>query len=317
MEFLKNFAARVQAIYATLNVPQRIYVGAFLYLIVASIFGDVSDNVNTVGMLAFAALVLETWPVIVKIWSSLLGRVVLILFYIMVTNIAVASAAQMLNKIVGVDPAVLFYAKGFVTLLLAPLWILSLTLFIMLAYFIFLLLAQFVKLALRLLRFKFHLANQKMVYPTRTVLLKMFLIPFMFTTSVSLIERYGKWFGDVNIQIVQVEHDVANSESSDQIPGFGHFSTQRLIAGFVYNFEAFEYSECQKEDDQRAMFVGEEHVLLIRKNSDKRSGHEFVVKPCVLTNAVHQSPFDPEEDAKGAQDSKETEQPDQTEATSE
>jgi hypothetical protein len=187
----------------------------------------------------------------------------------------------------------------------------------MLAYFIFLLLAQFVKLALRLLRFKFHLANQKMVYPTRTVLLKMFLIPFMFTTSVSLIERYGKWFGDVNIQIVQVEHDVANSESSDQIPGFGHFSTQRLIAGFVYNFEAFEYSECQKEDDQRAMFVGEEHVLLIRKNSNKRSGHEFVVKPCVLTNAVHQSPFDPEEDAKGAQDSKETEQPDQTEATSE
>ncbi|MDM7859401.1 hypothetical protein QTP81_02125 [Alteromonas sp. ASW11-36] len=299
MEFLKNLAAKGQLIYAKLNIPQRIYVGAFLYLLLMLIFGDVGESVNTVGVLAFIALALETWPLIVKIWSSLLGRILLILFYIIVTNLAVATGAQMLNKIVGIDPAFLFYSKGFVTLLIAPLWILSLTLLIMLVYFVFLQLALMFKLALRLLRFKFHLANQKLAYPTRTAVLKMFLIPFMFATSVSLIERYGKWFGEVDFQVVSVSDDStdgnmakdANDTEATDFPDHG-FSTQRLIAEFVYHFEAFEYSECQKDEDQRALFVGEQQVLLIRKNSQKRSGHEFVVMPCVLTSAVHTSPFD-------------------------
>ncbi|NVK24232.1 MAG: hypothetical protein HWE10_04840 [Gammaproteobacteria bacterium] len=59
----------------------------------------------------------------------------------------------------------------------------------------------------------------------------------------------------------------------------------KLIASFVHNIETFEYSQCKKADNERAVFVGETDILISKENPEARLGYEFSVRVCELKTA--------------------------------
>ena len=67
-----------------------------------------------------------------------------------------------------------------------------------------------------------------------------------------------------------------------EIHGDGKASLKhRAIAAFVYYIEAFEYSQCEKTDKERAVSIGEYDILAVERD-DSDIGYKFSVRPCKL-----------------------------------
>jgi hypothetical protein len=58
----------------------------------------------------------------------------------------------------------------------------------------------------------------------------------------------------------------------------------KLIASFVYNFEAFEYSHCQKGPNERVVYISENDILVVKKDKSTRTGYGFSTRSCHQLN---------------------------------
>lgn len=58
-------------------------------------------------------------------------------------------------------------------------------------------------------------------------------------------------------------------------PGF----LDRLVAGFIYNFETYPYSQCYKQQGQRTLVI-DENLTFIAQRTDDKLGYQFSVGPC-------------------------------------
>lgn len=65
-----------------------------------------------------------------------------------------------------------------------------------------------------------------------------------------------------------------------------YFFLDKLIASFVYHYEAFEYSHCQKTDDERVVYISENDILAVTKNAEAINGFVFTTRPCVVENTA-------------------------------
>lgn len=55
----------------------------------------------------------------------------------------------------------------------------------------------------------------------------------------------------------------------------------KLIASFVYYLEGFQYSHCEKTEQERVASLGEFDILAIEPD-DSELGYRFTVRPCKL-----------------------------------
>ncbi|WP_052813829.1 hypothetical protein [Shewanella sp. cp20] len=102
-----------------LTLPQRLYLLAALLLM--------SEHLGLVAIITTIALTLEFWPVFERVWHSLAGKAVLLLFYAIVANYALAMASAIVNEVVGVPATHFNYTHNFAILLLLPAWILGIS----------------------------------------------------------------------------------------------------------------------------------------------------------------------------------------------
>jgi hypothetical protein len=58
----------------------------------------------------------------------------------------------------------------------------------------------------------------------------------------------------------------------------------KLIASFVYNFEAFGYSHCQKGPIERVVYISENDILVVKKDNDAPTGYAFSTRSCIVAN---------------------------------
>jgi hypothetical protein len=56
---------------------------------------------------------------------------------------------------------------------------------------------------------------------------------------------------------------------------------EKLIAAFVYNYEAFQYSHCAKADNERVVYISEEHILAVSKDESASIGYIFSTRDCI------------------------------------
>jgi len=193
-----------------LKLFQSLYLIALLLMLAFAMQDAFEEgNVIFVGMIALAALAIELWPKFVAIWETLLGRVVIILSYAIIGNFAVAFASQKLNEIVGIDPSPLFYSISFATLLMAPIWILTMTLLAMALYTIAIQIGVLLKVTLKKLRLIKN-EDDGMRYPVTTAFTRLILMPAMFMTLVSAIDSYG---GDATARVVDEQGQEIESKS--------------------------------------------------------------------------------------------------------
>lgn len=182
-----------------LSHPQKIYLFAFLLQLIFFITDGLLEF-STIGFIAIIGMAMELWPKFVAAWNNLLGRFVIIISYAVVANFAVAFAAQKVNEVIGIDPTPLFYSIGFATLLMAPIWMLTLSAAVMVVYVIFLQSLILLRILLKLVRLDkfFQSASPKSSFSM--ALVKLILIPAMLTTLVAAIEFYSGEFDASDMQ---------------------------------------------------------------------------------------------------------------------
>lgn len=56
----------------------------------------------------------------------------------------------------------------------------------------------------------------------------------------------------------------------------------RAVAYFVYAFDTFPYSHCEKKPIEHIISIDDDNILLVKPNSTSPTGYSFDVKPCVM-----------------------------------
>ncbi len=113
-----------------LSFVQKLYLFAFILLCFSNSLAIVAA-ITVVGLLA------EFWPLFARVWHSLAGKAVLLLFYAVIANFALAGAASVVNEVVGVSSNHFSYTHNFAILLYLPAWTLAISIIALLLLQIF------------------------------------------------------------------------------------------------------------------------------------------------------------------------------------
>jgi hypothetical protein len=111
---------------ARLSFAQKLYV-------IALILAFTSDAMGVVATIAVVAMAIEFWPVFERVWHSLAGKAVLLLFYAIIANFALGWSGAIVNEVVGVSASHLDYTHNLAILLYMPAWFLMVSAIVLLA----------------------------------------------------------------------------------------------------------------------------------------------------------------------------------------
>jgi hypothetical protein len=106
---------RIAELQNQLSLPQKLYLVAIVLLFA-------TDSVVWVAMISVIAMSIEFWHLFERMWHSLAGKAVLLLFYAIVANFALASSSSVVNDVVGVAASSFNYTHNFAILLYIPAW---------------------------------------------------------------------------------------------------------------------------------------------------------------------------------------------------
>lgn len=87
----------------------------------------------------------------------------------------------------------------------------------------------------------------------------------------------------VAAQKVNNEKNTPRSVRIDETSAKSDF-LDNLIASFVYNYEAFEHSHCQKEPDERVVYISENDILVVKVDIGSTTEYAFSTRSCVVSN---------------------------------
>ncbi|ABV36847.1 conserved hypothetical protein [Shewanella sediminis HAW-EB3] len=119
-ELIVKFISSTSGVLGRLTLAQKLYLLSLILLVLP-------DNLGLVAIITVIALTLEFWPLFVRVWHSLSGKAVLLLFYAIIANFAIAGAASVVNEVVGVATTHFSYTHNFAILLYLPAWVIAMT----------------------------------------------------------------------------------------------------------------------------------------------------------------------------------------------
>jgi len=73
---------------------------------------------------------------------------------------------------------------------------------------------------------------------------------------------------------------IIGNESDEDKSKYTDFD--KAIAAFVYEYETFQLSRCEKTDAERVSIIGEDIILVAEKVKDHELGYKFSARACVL-----------------------------------
>lgn len=154
--------------FAKLSFAQKLYL-------IALILAFSSDLMGVVAVIAVIAMAIEFWPVSERVWHSLAGKAVLLLFYAIIANFALGWSGAIVNEVVGVSASHLDYTHNLAILLYMPAWFLMVSAIVLLALQliipIYLVLIFLLKpLGVKSLRLTSHTSFRKTTFMIRIVL---------------------------------------------------------------------------------------------------------------------------------------------------
>jgi hypothetical protein len=113
----------------------------------------------------------------------------------------------------------------------------------------------------------------------------------LLTAKRNLQEKYDNRINENLADDVPVTKDevLSNEKNEGTIGTTDEASTKiyfldNLIASFVYNYETFEYSHCQKGADERVVYISENDILVVKKDNSAPTGYTFSTRSCVVVN---------------------------------
>ena len=198
----KSFIHSIRTIWQRLAFSQRLYLLAALLL--------ASDNLGLVAIITTIALTLEFWPVFERVWHSLAGKAILLLFYAIVANYALAMAGAIVNEVVGVPATHFNYTHNFAILLLLPAWVLGISAVGLLFAQILMPFYLLIALLLKPIGFKLFSLTGNSHYRFTTLIVR-FVLSFVLLYHLILL------IGDVEEQVETALNDIQKIESTVSI----------------------------------------------------------------------------------------------------
>lgn len=116
----------IVSFWQSLTTAQRCYFTA-TFLVIGLFWFDYDIQFSTLAWISWIiviGLVIEFWPKFLHLWESLLGKTVVLIFYAIIANFALASSAGLVNEVAGVSADSLPYTHNWALILTAPTWFL-------------------------------------------------------------------------------------------------------------------------------------------------------------------------------------------------
>ncbi|MBD1584385.1 hypothetical protein [Pseudoalteromonas sp. S16_S37] len=320
---LRDYQQRLTSFWCSLNLAQKCYLLAITVSILY-LYDNAQSNtlMMFITVLVLIAILSEFWPKFIKIWDSLPGKAIILLFYAFVANYALVQASGQVNDITGVSADNLPYTHNFAVLLSVPVWFFITSLVV-------LLIIQFAipiyLLALLVLRpFGLHALWHPPGYrfPITTGLVR-FGAGLYLLTQLALLATYTGALYDVSATttgiisrldddlIVKMEtkpkdqtttaeqNDPELAQSIAELNEVGEKFKQRatsyenkvthILENFIFNNEADSKSRCEHTTDSRVIELNDFEILEIVKHSSSENTHySYQVKPCISAAIGHQ-----------------------------
>ncbi|MFC3121365.1 hypothetical protein [Agaribacter flavus] len=289
---------------AEYNFSQLCYFTGFLLLIIALVGG--MGTFYLALFISILGLARELNLLFLKLWNYAIGKSITVIVYAGAANIALAYAASEINQVTGIEPYPFIFTIGFTALVFTPFWIALSSLLILslvlLAINFWLVLSIVLKLFR--IRVKAHWEDKKNVW--MTMIMRLILVPFvcfyllsiafpyfvdssfekLISTKVSqtfdsnpFAQNEGDSFVTASIDLEPDNQDKTSIFADETIKKSR--TLRSIIADFVFFFEAYEYSACKKDKEQRSVIIDDFSVLLISINTDMPYGYEYEVVKCI------------------------------------
>lgn len=272
------------------TLAQYLYFFAFLLAIS-------SDSFTWVAAITVLALTIELLPLFERIWHSLLGKAVLLLFYAVVANFALSWAGGVVNEVIGVSAEHFAYTHNLAILLYIPVWFVFITALLILAAQMLVPFYFLLFISLKLLGVALPKLTQNTHFRKTTWILRLMLATGLLVHLVLYIvpeiengALKKNLSADVSVGIEQplitVSTDVASAEQDlqDEYSQTRHkyqSSVRKMIALFAFEFEADSKSRCQKQASSKVVELNDYEIVEIFRDDNQKNGFRFEVKKCI------------------------------------
>lgn len=254
------------------------------------------------------ALVLDFWPRLEKLWESLAGKALILLFYAGATNFAMTSSAGLVNEITGLDADYFPYAHYTAILLSLPIWVFGTSLIFLALLQAFFPLFFLVMLCLRLIGIRSAHLFKNLHHPIITMLLR-------FSLSLFLLIKVGDFFDDNVTESENTSEEIIveqSKEMSESQFGLTNQETEgdklkedvggilsssgininfldesymtnvrQMVKQFIFYFEANNYSRCELSENARSIELNDFQHVEITRDESLLEGYRFEVKACI------------------------------------
>ncbi|BBN80274.1 hypothetical protein PA25_02590 [Pseudoalteromonas sp. A25] len=272
--------------------------------------------------LALIAMLSEFWPKFIKIWDSLPGRAMILLFYAFVANYALVQSSGQVNDITGVSADYLPYTHNFAVLLSIPVWFFITSLVVLLIIQFTIPLYLFVLLLLRPfgLHALWHPPGYRFPFMTGLVrfgaglylLAQLALLATytgalngVSTTAANIINGLesdlivnvaanpqekitSAMKNDPELARSMAELDKATEQFSQQSSAYEH-KVKRILANFIFDNEADSKSRCEHTTGSRVIELNDYEILEVSKQGSAEDFYyTYQVKPCISAAIGHQ-----------------------------
>jgi len=161
------------------------------------------------------AVTLDMWQGFLRIWNSLAGKAVIIVFYAILGNFCFAMAESQVNNLIGIRTDVVTYTVNLAVLLLAPIWSFILSLVVLTLYTILHTGKIMLLLLLRPIGIRSHHILGDEAYPVKTLLARIIYLP-VFMSCLAVLP--GVYLAGDSTQLEQMfsgEQKIISVKSDD------------------------------------------------------------------------------------------------------
>jgi hypothetical protein len=301
---------KFKQLWLQLNAAQRSYLVATLFVLLWLVnFNSQVWPLYGMALALLCAVSLDMWQGFLRIWNSLAGKAVVIVFYAVLGNFCFAMAESQVNHLIGVRPDVVPYTVNLTVLLLAPLWSFGLSLVMLSIYTLLHTAKIFLLLFLRPLGVRSHHLLGKEAYPVWTLLTRFIYLPVfmsclsplpgiylagdssqlerLLTGKPSLIAIKNKNAGEtadsnaaVTVDAGAKDEDMQqlNVDLSNGLPRI--LWLNRTQATFLYHVESLSRSSCPLFGKEHLVHINDHEVLVITPDEKAETGYQYQVRLC-------------------------------------
>lgn len=308
----------IKKVWRDLNIPQKLYVTAILVWLCTFIlpFNDTFAKLIIYSIVSIAVMQ-EAFPILLKIWHSIIGKAFVLFLYAVVTVFALASASSLVNKVAGVSADALPYSHNFAIILTLPSWLLLTT---ALVFVILQLITPFYLILLLVLKpfgikRLWHSQDYQYVFTTAVIryawMIALFVQISILSDYIGAIGTFSKDLGEdkkISIDVatngddeeqglLSELHALAKEEeakaqaqtnatkepetrSNFQKKLAYFFNLERLMAQFIYENEADIQSRCEHPQGTRVVELNDYEILVVSPSDETETGYDFYVEVC-------------------------------------